>query len=180
MQVDPEAESAKLKEISKPANPLDENKTSDPDWYKVYSSPDKKKELETLEKVAGIVEEAVEMEKADEPYEEVKGDDKEPFEVKHTQEDPQTLPNFLESSFYSQYDFLNPTEKFTYGVWNTSKPKVEGYSHELISPDARNLLYNTDLETMEGLPFDGVDTLLKAFKRNVIRNPDHEYFGTKV
>lgn len=33
---------------------------------------------------------------------------------------------------------------------------------------------------MEGLPFDGVDTLLKAFKRNVIRNPDHEYFGTKV
>ena len=68
MQADPEAESAKLKEISKPSkptNPLDENKTQDPDWYKVYSSSEKQKELETLEKVVGIVEEAKEMEKAD-------------------------------------------------------------------------------------------------------------------
>ena len=65
MQADPEAESAKLKEISKPTNPLDENKTQDPDWYKVYSSSEKQKELETLEKVVGIVEEAKEMEKAD-------------------------------------------------------------------------------------------------------------------
>ena len=41
-------------------------------------------------------------------------------------------------------------------------------------------MYNTDLETLEGDPFDGVNTLLKAFKRNVISNPEHEYFGTKT
>lgn len=66
-----------MKEISKPSkstNPLDENKTQDPDWYKVYSSPEKEKELETLEKVAGIVEEAEVLEKGDEPAKEEKGD----------------------------------------------------------------------------------------------------------
>lgn len=113
-----------------------------------------------------------------EKLEKIVGIEDESFKIKS--EKTQVLSNFLESSAYAQYDFLEPKEKFTYGVWRTDKPKEEGYSHELISPDAKKILYNTDLDSLEANPFDGVDTLLKAFRRNVIRNPNQEYFGTKV
>lgn len=92
-------------------------------------------------------------------------------------EDPEGQPKVQSS----QYEFLKPTERFTYGCWRTDKPKEAGYSHEMISPDAMRLVQqNSDLDTLLGEPYPGVDTLLKAFKYNVNRIPDHNYLGTKV
>lgn len=51
-------------------------------------------------------------------------------------EDPEGQPKVQSS----QYEFLKPTERFTYGCWRTDKPKEEGYSHEMISPDAMRLV----------------------------------------
>ena len=83
----------------------------------------------------------------------------------------------------NDYSFLTtknaPKLPITYGKWRLDKEKVPGYSHELISPDALKILYNTDLDELKGLPFDGVNTALKAFRRNVIRIPYENFFGTR-
>ena len=70
--------------------------------------------------------------------------------------------------------------KFNYGYWRTDKPKEEGFSHELISSDTAKILDQTDLDTLEALPNPGVDTLYKAFKRNLDRIPNNEWLGTRV
>lgn len=70
--------------------------------------------------------------------------------------------------------------KFTYGYWRTDKPKEEGFSHELISSDTAKILDQTDLDTLEAVPFPGVDTLFKAVQRNYDRIPNNEWLGTRV
>jgi hypothetical protein len=42
------------------------------------------------------------------------------------------------------------------------------------------ILHQTDLDTLEALPFPGVDTLYKAFKRNVQRIGNLPMLGTRV
>jgi|TARA_B110001450_G_C17647744_1_gene491954 hypothetical protein len=70
--------------------------------------------------------------------------------------------------------------KFQYAYWRTDKPKEDGYSHELISMDSNKILNQTDLDTLEALPHEGIDTLLKGFKRNVERIPNNDMLGTRI
>ena len=53
--------------------------------------------------------------------------------------------------------------KFNYGKWRLNKPKEPGFSHELMSSWYPAIKGTTDEDTLEDLPFPGVDTLLKAF-----------------
>ena len=69
--------------------------------------------------------------------------------------------------------------KFQYGYWRTDKPAESGFSHELISTDTAKILDKTDLDTLEALPFEGVDTIFKGFKRNVERIPNNDMLGTR-
>lgn len=70
---------------------------------------------------------------------------------------------------------------YTYATWRTDKPKEDGFSHELISVDSNHLVENgSNLDELYGLPFPGVDTLLKAFNKNVAEIPDSEMLGTRV
>jgi len=71
-------------------------------------------------------------------------------------------------------------QEFNYGYWRTDKKAEPGYSHELISCDTKDILDKTDLDTLEAWPFDGVDTLLKAFLRNAERIPNNPMLGTFV
>lgn len=50
---------------------------------------------------------------------------------------------------------------FNYAFWRTDKDKEQGFSRELISCDTK-LVGVTDLDTLEALPAEGIDTLLKA------------------
>jgi len=69
---------------------------------------------------------------------------------------------------------------FTYATWRTDKPKEEGFSHELISVDSKFLVERgSNLDELEGLPFEGVDTLVKAMQRNVQRIPNNAMLGTR-
>jgi len=52
--------------------------------------------------------------------------------------------------------------KLTYATWRTDKEKEDGFSHELISVDSKNILDKTDLDTLYALPFEGCDTLYSA------------------
>ena len=70
--------------------------------------------------------------------------------------------------------------QFVYGCWRTDKPKEDGFSHELLSSDTRHILDQTDLDTLEAQMFPGVDTLLRACKRNVDRIPDAGFLGTRA
>jgi hypothetical protein len=70
--------------------------------------------------------------------------------------------------------------KFTYGTWRTDKEKEAGFSHELISPDSKLILDQTDLDTLEAWPIPGCDTLFKALESNYQRIPNHEWLGTRV
>ena len=67
-----------------------------------------------------------------------------------------------------------------YGVWRKDKPAEPGFSHELISPLSKNILGQTDLDTLDAVAYPGVDTLYKAFKRNVERIPNNDWLGTRV
>ena len=69
-----------------------------------------------------------------------------------------------------------------YGYWRTDKPKEKGFSHEFISSDTAQLIRRTEatLDTLSGLEQPGVDTLYKAFKRNVRLMPDKKWLGTRV
>ena len=69
---------------------------------------------------------------------------------------------------------------FSYAYWRTDKPKEEGFSHELISTDSAKILDKTDLDTLEALPYEGIDTVLKGFKRNAERIPNNDMLGTRV
>ena len=66
-----------------------------------------------------------------------------------------------------------------YGYWRTEKPKEEGYSHEIISCHFDKIRPKPDLDSLQTLPFPGVDTILKAFERNVNLSPDAEFLGTR-
>lgn len=72
-------------------------------------------------------------------------------------------------------------KEMIYGTWRTDKPKEDGWSQELISSDTKFLLEKgSSLDTLEGNPFEGVDTIKKALYRNVEKNPNADYLGTRV
>ena len=71
-------------------------------------------------------------------------------------------------------------ERKQYGFWRKDKPKEPGFSHEIISADFKLISDKTNMDELKCLPYDGVDTLLKAFRRNVKRIPNHEWLGTRV
>jgi len=71
-------------------------------------------------------------------------------------------------------------QNFNYGTWDTSKPKVEGYSHELISPDSKNIMDQTNLEELQAVEFPGIDTMYAALYKNVETIPDKPFLGTRV
>lgn len=84
---------------------------------------------------------------------------------------------YEEIQFQSQID---KPKQFKYGYWRTDKKIEPGYSAELISCDTKEILDQTDLDTLEAWPYKGVDTLLKAFLRNAKRIPDSPMLGTYV
>ena len=57
--------------------------------------------------------------------------------------------------------------KFCYGIWREEKAREPGFSHELISPDTRFIMDQTNLDSLDAVLTPGVDTLIKAFKNNV-------------
>ena len=67
-----------------------------------------------------------------------------------------------------------------YSYWRTDKPKEEGFSHELVSIEYKVNAGNIDLDNLEQLMYPGIDTLYKAFYRNVEKMPDHKWLGTRV
>jgi long-chain acyl-CoA synthetase len=77
---------------------------------------------------------------------------------------------------------MQTTSKYTYGIWRTDKEKEAGFSHELISPDSyeKSFISKTNLDELWVTPFEGVDTILKALKRNVERIPNNDWLGTRV
>lgn len=66
-----------------------------------------------------------------------------------------------------------------YSYWRTEKPKEQGFSHELISNDLKDFP-NTNPDELMTLPFEGIDTLYKALKRNLKRIPNHKFFGKPI
>ena len=67
-----------------------------------------------------------------------------------------------------------------YSTWRTDKPKEEGYSHELIATQTEALLDKSDLDTLDFQPYEGIDTCLKAIRRNKDRIPDNNFLGTRA
>jgi long-subunit acyl-CoA synthetase (AMP-forming) len=71
--------------------------------------------------------------------------------------------------------------KFNYGYWRTDKEKEPGFSHELISSDAKFLVERgATLDDLYALPFEGIDTLYKAMQRNIEKFPNLDFLGTRV
>ena len=71
------------------------------------------------------------------------------------------------------------SSNFTYSTARTDKEKETGFSHEMISADTKYLLERgATHDTLDALPFDGVDTLYKAIQRNVNRVPNSDIMGT--
>jgi long-chain acyl-CoA synthetase len=69
----------------------------------------------------------------------------------------------------------------SYSKPRTDKPKVPGFSHEYISNDTDYLIRRGgNVEDLEADPFNGVDTLIKALKRNVELIPHNNLLGTRV
>ena len=60
-----------------------------------------------------------------------------------------------------------------YATWRKDKPAEEGFSHELISDGLQHWKDKTNADELHTLPYDGVDTLVKAFQRNLKRIPSH-------
>jgi hypothetical protein len=76
---------------------------------------------------------------------------------------------------------MSKQQTFDYGYWRTDGPKEDGFSHELISSDTKFIeKQGATLDNLVAWPYDGVDTLLKAFRRNVGRIPDRPMLGTRV
>lgn len=55
-------------------------------------------------------------------------------------------------------------------------PQEQGFTREMISSDT---LPKANLESLDFLPFPGVDTLSKAFQRTVERIPTNQWLGTR-
>lgn len=77
-------------------------------------------------------------------------------------------------------DLPEATSKIKYGYWRTDKANMEGYSHELISMETKKIIDQTDIDTLDAQPYEGVDTLLKAITRTVERIPNEQALGTRV
>lgn len=75
---------------------------------------------------------------------------------------------------------MESTNEIKYAYWRTDKAKEEGYSHELIACETDALLDRTDLDTLDVQPYEGVDTALKAIRRNAERIPDNNFLGTRA
>jgi long-chain acyl-CoA synthetase len=70
--------------------------------------------------------------------------------------------------------------KFIYGRWNDDKPAEEGFSKELISSDFDIIkAKGATLDDMHATPFENVNTLYDAMKRNIDRIPNQECYGTR-
>jgi len=54
---------------------------------------------------------------------------------------------------------MQAESKIKYAYWRTDKPKEPGFSHELISFDTNKILDHTDIDTLESLPYPGIDTI---------------------
>lgn len=65
-----------------------------------------------------------------------------------------------------------------YAYWRTDKAKEDGFSHELIANESKDLLVSTN-ESLDLQPYEGVDTVLKALRRTAERIPDANYLGTR-
>jgi hypothetical protein len=59
--------------------------------------------------------------------------------------------------------FLTKMANRQYGFWRMDKNPQPGFSRELISADFEKIKNTTTMDELEVLPFEGVDTLLKAF-----------------
>ncbi len=57
-------------------------------------------------------------------------------------------------------------DSFNYGYWRVDKEKEPGFSHELISSDTKNILDQTDIDTLDALPYSGIDTIYKCLERH--------------
>ena len=51
---------------------------------------------------------------------------------------------------------------------------------ELVSRESEHILEETDLDTLESQTFSGVDTLLKAMRRNLKRIPNNRFLGVRI
>ena len=57
------------------------------------------------------------------------------------------------------------TEETAYAFWSPH-PAQPGYSKELISEGAKNIVdLGGNIKDLHALPFPGIDTILKAFRR---------------
>ena len=54
---------------------------------------------------------------------------------------------------------MQAESKIKYAYWRTDKLKEPGFSHELISYDTNKILDQTDIDTLESLPYPGIDTI---------------------
>ena len=57
---------------------------------------------------------------------------------------------------------------------------MAGYSHELISPDTKNIMDQTNLEELQAVEHPGIDTMYAALYKNVETIPDKPFLGTRV
>jgi len=49
----------------------------------------------------------------------------------------------------------------------------------LVSYETKEILKETDLETLSAIPYPGIDTIYKALYRNVERIPNNNMLGTR-
>ena len=65
-----------------------------------------------------------------------------------------------------------------YATFRKDKPAAEGYSAELISNRVEEKYY----DNLEGqpTPFEGVETLLDLFEKNVAESPGEPFLGTRI
>ena len=72
------------------------------------------------------------------------------------------------------------TDDVVYALWspNAAEP---GYSRELISKDTRNIInLGGTIKDLHALPFPGIDTILKSFRRSTEKSPNNDFLGTRV
>ena len=73
---------------------------------------------------------------------------------------------------------MQAESKIKYAYWRTDKAKEPGFSHELISVSTNKILDHTDIDTLESLPYPGIDTIQKALKRNFEKYPNKPFLGS--
>ena len=72
---------------------------------------------------------------------------------------------------------MDSEDKVCYGYWRKDKEASPGETHEFISSDSQFISDRCSLDELDALPFEGIDTLTKALKRNLDRIPDQDYLG---